>query len=163
MHEEQKSAFCCIVFNMEDRYQQEALRLAGMLKTLAKTKRRSIRSLEQQMGVGTSIFHKVLKGEVTLQVRHLLMIADALEIDWAEFFHLAYPRSSAVRAGGAGGEDSLLGDLNRALEGPAWGEIPDAPDTDAEFEEKVKRVLAHLGLVPEDGDEDLDEPRFKSA
>ena len=82
---------------MRDRYTEEALRLAGMLKTLAKSKRRSVRSIEQQMGVGTSIFHKVLKGDVTLHVRHVLMIADALGIDWAEFFHMAYPRASAGR------------------------------------------------------------------
>lgn len=143
---------------MPDRYHEEALRLAGMLKTLAKSKGRSIRSLEQQMGVGTSIFHKVLKGEVTLHLRHLLMIADALEIDWAEFFHLAYPRASAVPAESAG---SLLGDLGRALgEEPAAEEIPDA-----EFEERVKRVLAHLGLLPteeEDGSR-VQEPEVRSA
>src|SRR5262245_31317984 len=127
---------------MRDKYTEEALRLAGMLKTLAKSKRRSIRSIEQQMGVGTSIFHKVLKGDVTLHVRHVLMIADALEIDWAEFFHMAYPRASAVPAASG---DSLLGDLNRALgEEPAVEEIPDD-----EFERRVKRVLGELGLLPE--------------
>jgi transcriptional regulator with XRE-family HTH domain len=146
---------CCILRNMTDRYGEEALRLAGLLKTLAKTQRRSIRSLEQQMGVGTSIFHKVLKGEVTLQVRHLLMIADALEIGWAEFFHLAYPRSGAA----AVSEDSLLGDLNRALGEPAVK----AETSDAEFEERVKRVLVHLGLLPEEGEEDFEEPRMRSA
>ncbi len=140
---------------MTDRYGEEALRLAGLLKTLAKTQRRSIRSLEQQMGVGTSIFHKVLKGEVTLQVRHLLMIADALEIGWEEFFHLAYPRSSAAAAS----EGSLLGDLNRALGEPAV----ERGDSDAEFEERVKRVLIHLGLLAEEEEEDFGEPRMKSA
>jgi transcriptional regulator with XRE-family HTH domain len=141
---------------MTDRYTEESLRLAGMLKTLAKSKRRSIRSLEQQMGVGTSIFHKVLKGEVTLQVRHLLMIADALEIEWAEFFHMAYPRSSA----GVRSDDSLIGDLNRALGEPIEDEIPDAA-----FEERVKRVLFRIGLLHEDEDaeEEQQQPRFRSA
>ena len=141
---------------MTDRYTEESLRLAGMLKTLAKSRHRSIRSLEQQMGVGTSIFHKVLKGEVTLQVRHLLMIADALEIEWAEFFHMAYPRSGA----GVRSDDSLIGDLNRALGEPVEEESPDAA-----FEERVKRVLFRLGLLHEDEDEDAEEeqPRFRSA
>ncbi len=141
---------------MADRYSEEALRLTGMLKTLAKSKRRSIRSLEQQMGVGTSIFHKVLKGEVTLHLRHLLMIADALEIDWAEFFHMAYPRASASPAGRG---DSLLGDLDRALGvgRPAAEEI-----SDADFEERVKRVLAHLGMLPEEDAEDQ-APQVRSA
>jgi hypothetical protein len=137
---------------MRDRYTEEALRLAGMLKTLAKSKRRSVRSIEQQMGVGTSIFHKVLKGDVTLHVRHVLMIADALGIDWAEFFHMAYPRASAAAPAASG--DSLLGDLSRALgeepavEGAEAG-ISDAELSDVEFEERVKRVLDHLGLLPE--------------
>jgi len=143
---------------MTDRYTEESLRLAGMLKTLAKSRRRSIRSLEQQMGVGTSIFHKVLKGEVTLQVRHLLMIADALEIEWAEFFHMAYPRSGA----GGRSDDSLIGDLNRALGEPVEveEEIPDAA-----FEERVKRVLFRIGLLHEDEDAEEQEqpPRIRSA
>jgi transcriptional regulator with XRE-family HTH domain len=142
---------------MADRYEDETLRLAGMVKTLAKSKRRSIRSIEQQMGVSTSIFHKVLKGDVTFHIRHLLMILDALEIDWAEFFHMAYPRTSAAASAGRG--DSLLGDLDRALgEGrPAAEEI-----SDAEFEERVKRVLAHLGMLPEEEEMELGE-RKKTA
>lgn len=141
---------------MADRYSEETLRLAGMLKTLAKSKRRSIRSIEQQMGVSTSVFHKVLKGDVTFHIRHLLMILDALEIDWAEFFHLAYPRAGAPAAAG---EDSLLGDLDRALGGePAAEEV-----SDFEFEERVKQVLAHLGMLPEeDGEAELRE-RKKTA
>lgn len=140
---------------MADRYTEETLRLAEMLKTLAKSKRRSIRSIEQQMGVGTSIFHKVLKGDVTLHVRHVLMIAEALEIDWAEFFHLAYPRASASPAASGA---SLLDDLNRALGEPVEEEIPDPA-----FEERVKRVLVHLGLISEDEGLDVEKPRIRSA
>jgi transcriptional regulator with XRE-family HTH domain len=117
-----------------DRYTDEAQRLATLLKSLAKTKGRSIRSLEQQMGVGTSIFHKVLKGEVTLQVRHLLMIADALGIGWDEFFHLAYPKRVQPVEG------TVMEDVEAALEDE---EIP-------EFEDRVKRVLHQLGLIEED-------------
>jgi hypothetical protein len=143
---------------MADRYTEETLRLAGMLKTLAKSKRRSIRSIEQQMGVGTSIFHKVLKGDVTLHVRHVLMIAEALEIDWADFFHMAYPRASASPATSGA---SLLDDLNRAL-----GEPVEEESLDPAFEKRVKRVLVHLGLIAEDeGDEvlDVEKPRIRSA
>ncbi|HSU83133.1 MAG TPA: hypothetical protein VLR69_11990 [Thermoanaerobaculia bacterium] len=129
---------------MTDRYSEETPRLAGLLKTLAKSKRRSIRSIEQQMGVSTSIFHKVLKGDVTFHIRHLLMILDALEIDWAEFFHIAYPRAGATPAAS---DDSLLGDLDRAL-----GELEPAAEeiSDAEFAERVRQVLTHLGLLPDE-------------
>jgi len=73
-----------------DRYQEEALRLARVLASLASEKRVSVRSLEKKMGVGDSVFNKVLKGKITLQVRHVLMIADALEIGWRELFARAY-------------------------------------------------------------------------
>jgi transcriptional regulator with XRE-family HTH domain len=141
---------------MTDRYSEETLRLAGMLKTLAKSQRRSIRSIEQQMGVSTSIFHKVLKGDVTFHIRHLLMILDALEIDWAEFFHIAYPRAGATPAAS---DDSLLGDLDRALGvlEPAAEEI-----SDARFAERVRQVLTHLGLLPEEEEAELRE-RKKTA
>lgn len=143
---------------MADRYSEETLRLAGMLKTLAKSKHRSIRSIEQQMSVSTSIFHKVLKGDVTFHIRHLLMILDALEIDWAEFFHMAYPRAGAQPAAS---HDSLLGDLDRVL-----GEQEPAAEeevSDVAFEERVKQVLAHLGMLPEEDDETELRERKKTA
>lgn len=46
----------------------------------------SIRSLEKSMGVGDSVFNKVLKGKTTLQFRHVLMICDALGVGWRELF-----------------------------------------------------------------------------
>jgi transcriptional regulator with XRE-family HTH domain len=73
-----------------DRYEEEALRLVRMLASIAREKRLSIRSLEKKMGVGGSVFSKVLRGAITPQVRHVLMIADALEIGWPELFARAY-------------------------------------------------------------------------
>lgn len=73
-----------------DRYEEEALRLVGVLASLAREKRVSVRSLEKKMGVGDSVFAKVLRGRITPQVRHVLMIADALEVGWPELFARAY-------------------------------------------------------------------------
>lgn len=73
-----------------DRYEEEALRLVRMLSSMAREKRVSIRSLEKKIGVGDSVFSKVLRGKITPQVRHVLMIADALEIGWPELFARAY-------------------------------------------------------------------------
>lgn len=42
------------------------------------------------MGVGDSVFAKLLKGKITLQVRHVLMLCQALEIEPKEFFAAAY-------------------------------------------------------------------------
>ncbi|HEX5716062.1 MAG TPA: helix-turn-helix transcriptional regulator [Thermoanaerobaculia bacterium] len=73
-----------------DRYEEEALRLVRVLASLALEKRVSVRSLEKKMGVGDSVFSKVLRGKITPQVRHVLMIADALEVGWPELFARAY-------------------------------------------------------------------------
>ena len=73
-----------------DRYEEEALRLVRVLASIALEKRVSIRSLEKKMGVGESVFSKVLRGKITPQVRHVLMIADALEVGWPELFARAY-------------------------------------------------------------------------
>jgi transcriptional regulator with XRE-family HTH domain len=74
----------------EDRYSLETERLVKVLAFLVKDKPASVRSLEKRMGVGDSVFAKVLKGKITLQVRHILMICDALGIEWSDFFAKAY-------------------------------------------------------------------------
>jgi transcriptional regulator with XRE-family HTH domain len=108
--------------NQPDRYEAEALRLVKVLASLAEEKRASIRSLEKKMGVGESVFSKVLRGKVTLQVRHVLMLADALEIGWSELFTRAY------------------------------GQAPLRPvSTTAEEEErKMIRLLLRLGLIDDE-------------
>ncbi len=104
-----------------DRYEAEALRLVKVLAALAEEKRVSIRSLERKMGVGESVFSKVLSGRVTLQVRHVLMLADALEIGWADLFARAYGRASD----------------------------PVAPGLDQD-EQRMVRLLVRLGLIDDE-------------
>jgi transcriptional regulator with XRE-family HTH domain len=74
----------------EERYAAECRRLVEKLQELAQKRRMSIRSLEKSMGVGDSAFNKVLNGKITLQFRHILMICDALSVDWREFFAEVY-------------------------------------------------------------------------
>jgi transcriptional regulator with XRE-family HTH domain len=83
----------------EARYREEALRLVQALKRRVRMHGVSIRSLEKRMGVGDSVFNKVLKGEVTLQLRHVLMICDALGVDWKEFFAEVYELEAKDRNG----------------------------------------------------------------
>jgi len=72
--------------NDEERWKAECLRLVARLQQFADERHLSIRALEKKIGVGDSVFNKVLKGKITLQFRHVLMICDALEIGWKEFF-----------------------------------------------------------------------------
>lgn len=73
------------------------------------------------MGVGNSIFQKVLTGRIKMTLEHLLALADALDLDWPALFSLAYPGTSEVKA-----------------QKPA-----------DELEEKVLAVLRRYGIVPQ--------------
>jgi len=113
-----------MIRRMEERYREETLRITSLLKTIAKEKRMSIRSIEQKTGQATSIFHRVLRGDVNLFYRHVLMLLDAMDVSWAEFFQKAYPA-------------------------PPRQEAPDLETADdASFEERVISVLTRKGLIP---------------
>ncbi len=105
-----------------DRYQREASRLTAILRAELQNKGVSIRSLEQKMGVGNSVYQKLLGGKITVTLAHLLQIADALDLDWRELFRRAYfPASEAAAATPA----------------------PAAED----FDQKVMDVLRRHGLI----------------
>jgi transcriptional regulator with XRE-family HTH domain len=154
----------------DDRFTEESLRLGQLLKTLAKSRGRSIRSLEQVMGVAEGIFYKVLKGKITLQVRHLLMIVEALEMKPAEFFALAYParlvkKKPARELADEGGDldDAGLAEFDRLLdlvsleaekqeasqevEKPGKGREGKKPEKKTArqiLEKEIRRVLLHI-------------------
>jgi transcriptional regulator with XRE-family HTH domain len=105
-----------------DRYQREASRLTAILRAELQNKGVSIRSLEQKMGVGNSVYQKLLGGKITVTLAHLLQIADALDLDWQELFRRAYfPASEAAGAA--------------------------APPAAEEFDQKVMDVLRRHGLI----------------
>ena len=103
-------------------YQREGGRLADILRQEIRRQGVSIRSLEKKMGVGNSVYQKVLNGKITMTLEHLLQIADALGLEWSELFRRAY------------------------LEPLQPGEIPAAED---DFERRVLDVLRRHGLLPE--------------
>jgi transcriptional regulator with XRE-family HTH domain len=73
-----------------DPFTAEALRIAGLLADVVRDRNVSVRSLEKKMGVAESMFAKVLKGKITLQLRHVVMICTALGVEWQDFFAHAY-------------------------------------------------------------------------
>jgi transcriptional regulator with XRE-family HTH domain len=106
-----------------ERYQHEALRLAAILRREIRRQGVSIRSLEQKMGVGNSVYQKVLGGKITMTLAHLLQIADALGLEWPELFRMAYLGSA---------------------------QLAEAPPAEAEdFDQKVMDVLRRHGLLSE--------------
>lgn len=74
----------------DSRYEAETRRMLGVLNALVKKKSPSVRFLEKKMRVADALFNKILKGKITLQFRHILMIADAVDVPWQEIFGAAY-------------------------------------------------------------------------
>ncbi len=105
------------------RYQQEAQRLAAILRGEIQRQGVSIRSLEQKMGVGNSVYQKVLGGKISMTLGHLLQMADALGLEWSELFRMAYP-------------------------GPSQN--PETPAAEGDdFDQRVMDVLRRHGLLPD--------------
>lgn len=110
-------------------YAQDIRRITQLLNQLIHIEGRSQRSLEQQLGLGSSGMSKILKGVIRLQVSHVLSILEALGIPPGQFFALVFP--------GQGREHPSLEKL-RELEGVAVEE--DSP----EFDDRVRRSLLRL-------------------
>jgi transcriptional regulator with XRE-family HTH domain len=127
---------------MGDLNAEDARRLAEILSVLIRVSGRSRRSIEEEMGLGSSGLSKILGGTVRLQVTHVLDILQALEVDPGDFFRMAFPRRRL--------RQSPILEKARALirQGPgdpegddAFGELPD-------FEERVRRVLLQILSEP---------------
>lgn len=123
---------------MGDLNAEDTRRLAEILSVLIRVSGRSRRSIEEEMGLGSSGLSKILGGTVRLQVTHVLDILQALEVDPGDFFRMAFPRRRL--------RQSPILEKARALirQGPgepgeddAFGELP-------EFEERVRRVLLQI-------------------
>jgi transcriptional regulator with XRE-family HTH domain len=120
----------------------ETRRLADLLDHVVRLSKRSRRSLESDLGLGSSGLSKILKGTIRLQVSHVLSVLEALQVDPYDFFRVAYGRRRL--------EKSPLIEQLRALvepereketakngKRPAGGELPD-------FEDRVRQVLLKL-------------------
>lgn len=122
---------------MGDSKADDTRRLADLLSLLVRLSRRSRRSIEEELGLGSSGLSKILGGTVRLQVTHVLDILAVLEVDPGDFFRVAYPRRQL--------RQSPLLDRARSFlqpeDGEAGGEVGfDEP----EFQERVRRVLLQL-------------------
>lgn len=82
---------------MADRFDEEVERFRKLLAAMVKARGISIRSVERALGAKGGQTRKVLKGDLTLTLRHLLMILDVLKVTPAEFFRTADdPRQAAL-------------------------------------------------------------------
>jgi transcriptional regulator with XRE-family HTH domain len=124
--------------------EEESARLVGLLSRLVRLSKKSMRSLETELGLGSSVVSKILAGVIRPQLSYLLMIADAIGLTPEEFFSLAYRLKRRVN-------NPLVRDLMEA-EGLADLEDRDlrvnAEELDQVVEAVVRRSFQRLGSEP---------------
>jgi transcriptional regulator with XRE-family HTH domain len=123
---------------MGDSMSDESRRLAELLSLLVRLSRRSRRSIEEELGLGSSALSKILGGTVRLQVTHVLEILAVLEVDPGDFFRVAYPRRHLRQSPLLERARSFLQPEDEEAGGEeGFEELP-------EFQERVRRVLLQL-------------------
>lgn len=71
--------------------EEEARRLVRLLARLVKLSGRSMRSIEAELGLGSSVVSKFFAGAIRPQLSYVLLIAKVIGVMPKDFFTLAYP------------------------------------------------------------------------
>ena len=126
---------------MGDSTADDSRRLAELLSVLVRVSGRSRRSIEEELGLGSSVLSKILGGTVRLQVSHVLDILAVLQVDPGDFFRMAFPRRRLRQSPVLEKARPFL-QPEPAEAGGGTGEyaFDDLPD----FEERVRRVLLQM-------------------
>lgn len=86
--------------SLRARVEAEVARLRALLKAEV-SHRRSLRGLEEELGLEGGGVRKVLNGQANLALAHVLLFLDAVGESPAGFFRDAYPEGEPVAAGEA--------------------------------------------------------------
>jgi transcriptional regulator with XRE-family HTH domain len=123
---------------MGDSTPNDTRRIAELLSLLIRLSGRSRRSIEAEMGLGSSALSKILGGTVRLQVSHVMDILAVLQVDPGGFFRIAFPRRRLRK-------NPLL-EKARAILQPETEEPigDDGFDELPDFEERIRTVLLRL-------------------
>ena len=127
---------------MDDRVDPEVRRVAELLAMVVRMSGRSRRSIEEELGLGSSGLSKILNGTVRLQMSHILSILQAVEVDPGEFFQVAYPRRWARRKRGLMKQVRLL--MNEEPEPEEADDLDDLEEELEDFDERVRLVMLRL-------------------
>jgi len=115
-------------------HEEETKRLVALLGRIVKLSGRSQRSIEAELGLGSSVLGKILNGVIAPKLVQVLMICDALGLHPLEFFQMAYPKQ---------GIKSQLAQEVLAAEGiTIEGRVPD--DLDERVRDSLGRLLDEL-------------------
>jgi hypothetical protein len=125
---------------MAKSYDEEVARFAEFLSTLIRSSGRTRQGVEQHLGMSSGYLSKILSGVVELRMRHVLMVLEAVGLQPADVFPQAYqptPRSDIER-------ERARRLMETAQETYGQAPPPKPPESDAEFDERVRLALVRL-------------------
>jgi transcriptional regulator with XRE-family HTH domain len=128
---------------LDSRIDSETRRLADLLDQVVRLSKRSRRSLEADLGLGSSGLSKILKGTIRFQVSHVLSVLEALQVDPYDFFRVAYGRRRLAKSPLIEQLRALV-EPEREKEEAAKREERPAGDDLPDFENRVRQVLLKL-------------------
>ncbi|HEX7185166.1 MAG TPA: helix-turn-helix transcriptional regulator [Thermoanaerobaculia bacterium] len=108
--------------------EKQVRNLLALLRWMVVARGVTNRSVEEKLGVSYGYLSRLFAGSIELKARHLFEIFEALGMDAAEFFHLAFPLPPRSRA---------LDDFRKAAGLPS----PQAPPSLEEIEKLVREIL----------------------
>lgn len=128
--------------------EDDVQRVLSLLKRAIRSSGMSQKEVDRKIGVKPGYLSQVMIGRLDLKVKHLLRALEAIDVDPAGFFNLAFPDDRQATARG-GDLLSLLPSSVTASEGRA--ERGAEPVSDSELQRLVARALAEeLGLSSKD-------------
>lgn len=102
-----------------------------LLSRLVKLSGRSLRSMEDDLGMGSSVMSKVLNGVIRPQLSYVILIAGVLGVSPADFFQLAYPKKTTTHP--------LVQKFREAT-----GEVVEEEQAPADLKEQVREAILDL-------------------
>jgi transcriptional regulator with XRE-family HTH domain len=129
--------------SLDEEVERETRRLTGLLDSLVKIKRLTVRDLERQLGLSIGTLNKLFAGKRELKVRQILAILKVLNVPPAAFFRLAYEHEDANPA-----SEVVLSSLDKLA---AAGELEPQPVqlSRKELHTMVGEILREFGILPE--------------
>jgi transcriptional regulator with XRE-family HTH domain len=124
----------------------EVRKMAHLLEALVKLEKVSVRELERRLGFGGGTLNRIFNGRNELKVRHVLLVLEALEIEPAGFFKLAFPDRASHTPHASEDEKGAVW-LQAALQSLRPREDPPPAVRKDEVREMVLEVLRELATA----------------
>jgi transcriptional regulator with XRE-family HTH domain len=129
--------------SIDEEVERETRRLTGLLESLVKIKRLTVRDIERRLGLSMGTLNKLFAGKRELKVRQILAILKVLNVPPAAFFRLAYEHDDADP-----GSEVVLSSLDRLV---AAGDLEPLPVqlSREDLHTMVGEILREFGILPE--------------